>query len=112
MRAIPHARPLATATLAVSAALLVVPATASADDTLADQLHRLRNCESSNNYRANTGNGYYGAYQFSQSTWRSLGYPNRPDQNAVKTQDNAAIKLHSSQGWKPWPACARQEHLH
>ena len=27
-------------------------------------------CESSGNWAANTGNGYYGGLQFSQSTWR------------------------------------------
>jgi hypothetical protein len=99
---------------ALTTTLLVVPVTAASasDDSLSDQMARLRQCESSSNYRANTGNGYYGAYQFSRSTWRSLGYPNRPDQNAGKTQDNAVVKLHSSQGWRPWPACARKEHLH
>ena len=99
---------------AVTATLLVVPVTAASatGDTMADQLARLRRCESNSNYRANTGNGYYGAYQFSQSTWRSLGYPNRPHQNAGKTQDDAVVKLHRSQGWRPWPACARKEHLH
>ncbi len=29
----------------------------------------LRECESGGNYGINTGNGYFGAYQFSQSTW-------------------------------------------
>ena len=98
----------------LTAALLVVPATAAtaSGDSMSDQMARLRSCESSSNYRANTGNGYYGAYQFSQSTWRSLGYPNRPDQNAGKTQDDAVVKLHSSHGWRPWPACARKENLH
>ena len=110
MPAIKHVLSLA----AFTATLLAVPATSAsaADDSMSDQMARLRRCESSSNYRANTGNGYYGAYQFSQSTWRSLGYPNRPDQNAVKTQDDAVVKLHSSQGWKPWPSCARSEHLH
>ncbi|OGL26216.1 hypothetical protein A3E49_03055 [Candidatus Saccharibacteria bacterium RIFCSPHIGHO2_12_FULL_49_19] len=41
-------------------------------DTLESWLYKLRMCESHGNYQANTGNGYYGAYQFSASTWNSL----------------------------------------
>jgi hypothetical protein len=81
-------------------------------DSFADQMHRLRVCESSNNYRANTGNGYYGAYQYAPATWTHLGYAGRPDQASYKTQDAATTKLHSRQGWKPWPGCAKREHLH
>src|SRR5579863_4891236 len=33
----------------------------------------LRQCESNANYRADTGNGYYGAYQFSISSWIAVG---------------------------------------
>ena len=35
----------------------------------------LRQCESGGNYADNTGNGYYGAYQFSLATWHGLGFP-------------------------------------
>ena len=30
-------------------------------------------CESGGNWSANTGNGYYGGLQFSQSTWEAYG---------------------------------------
>ena len=33
----------------------------------------LRSCESHGNYQVNTGNGFYGAYQFDLGTWRSMG---------------------------------------
>jgi hypothetical protein len=98
----------------VAALVAVLAPTAQAaagTDTLADQMHRLRVCESSNNYRANTGNGYYGAYQYSPGTWRNLGYSGRPDKATAKTQDEATTKLHSRQGWRPWPGCAQREHL-
>ena len=49
-----------------------LPASAGTD-TLADQLDRLRVCQSSNNYRAATGNGYFGAYQYAPQTWRNPG---------------------------------------
>jgi hypothetical protein len=67
---------------------------------------QLRECESGDNYRANTGNGFYGAYQFSQQTWSGLGYPGRPDLEPPALQDQAAIKLQAESGWAPWPACA------
>jgi hypothetical protein len=95
-------------------ALIIAPAlpAGAATDTLASQMHRLRVCESSNNYRANTGNGYFGAYQYAPGTWRKLGYSGRPDQASSETQDAATTKLHSREGWRPWPGCARREHLH
>jgi resuscitation-promoting factor RpfA len=75
------------------------------------ELHRLRMCESGNNYHLNTGNGYYGAYQFSSGTWRGLGFRGRADQARSVTQNRAAMKLHSESGWRAWPSCARAEHL-
>ena len=67
---------------------------------------QLRECESGDNYRANTGNGFYGAYQFSQQTWNNLGYPGRPDLESPAMQDAAAVKLEAQAGWGQWPACA------
>jgi hypothetical protein len=66
----------------------------------------LRECESSDNYRANTGNGFFGAYQFSQQTWSDLGYPGRPDLEPPAMQDQAAMRLQAQSGWASWPACA------
>jgi Transglycosylase-like domain len=67
---------------------------------------QLRECESGDNYRANTGNGFYGAYQFSAQTWSNLGYPGRPDLEPPGMQDAAAMKLQAEAGWGQWPACA------
>ena len=66
----------------------------------------LRECESGNNYQADTGNGYYGAYQFSASTWSDLGYPGRPDLEPYWMQDAAAQRLETAQGWAQWPSCS------
>lgn len=60
-------------------------------------LYKLRMCESHGNYQTNTGNGYYGAYQFSQSTWdrvarQRLGIPyERADLAPPEVQDQAII---------------------
>ena len=63
-------------------------------------------CESSGNYATNTGNGYYGAYQFNLATWRGLGYTGLPSNAAPAVQDQAAQKLYDQRGWQPWPACS------
>jgi hypothetical protein len=78
---------------------------------LKQEFYRLRVCESSDNYRDNTGNGYYGAYQFAQTTWTNLGMSGRPDQAAPAVQDHAAYTLYKRSGWGPWPACSQREHL-
>jgi hypothetical protein len=75
------------------------------------KLRRLRECESGGRYHINTGNGYYGAYQFAASTWHGLGYHGLPSKATASKQDAAAKKLHASQGWHPWPVCSKKEHL-
>jgi hypothetical protein len=77
-------------------------APAGADDVWA----RLRRCEAGGDYTRNSGNGYYGAYQFSAATWRSLGYPGLPHQAPPAVQDEAAQKLQRRSGWGQWPACS------
>jgi Transglycosylase-like domain len=66
----------------------------------------LRLCESNNNYREDTGNGYYGAYQFAASTWWALGYPGLPSEANGALQNAAAAKLQNLVGWSAWPVCA------
>ena len=50
---------------------------------------KLRTCESHGDYTENTGNGYYGAYQFSVTTWQSLGYTGMPHKASPAQQDEA-----------------------
>jgi hypothetical protein len=68
----------------------------------------LRRCESGGRYNINTGNGFYGAYQFVPSTWRGLGYAGMPHQAPPHVQDEAAQKLQARSGWGQWPACTRK----
>lgn len=93
-------------TMAPSPAPVVAPTAGSADGGAGGVWLQLRQCESSDDYQADTGNGFYGAYQFSQQTWSGLGYPGRPDQEPPAMQDEAAMKLQSESGWGNWPACA------
>ncbi len=64
-----------------------------ASSNLATWLLKLRQCESGGNYQDNTGNGYYGAYQFSPGTWNSLGtgYA-RADLAPPAVQDQAIVR--------------------
>jgi resuscitation-promoting factor RpfB len=69
---------------------------------------QLRACESGGRYTTNSGNGFYGAYQFHPKTWRSLGYPGLPHQAPPEMQDEAARKLQARSGWGQWPVCSRR----
>jgi hypothetical protein len=69
---------------------------------------RLRSCESGGRYTTNTGNGFFGAYQFHPRTWRNLGYPGLPHQAPPEIQDEAARKLQARSGWGQWPVCSRR----
>jgi hypothetical protein len=89
----------------------------------ADDWNRLRMCESGNNYAINTGNGYYGAYQFSIGTWDWMAISTGsglagvlPSDATPAQQDAAALALWryydawaGHNGWDPWPWCA--DHL-
>jgi hypothetical protein len=68
----------------------------------------LRACESGGRYNINSGNGFYGAYQFHPKTWRNLGYPGLPHQASPEMQDEAARKLQARSGWGQWPVCSRR----
>jgi hypothetical protein len=69
---------------------------------------RLRHCESGGRYDIDTGNGFYGAYQFVPRTWRSLGYPGLPHEAPPEMQDEAARRLQARSGWGQWPVCSRR----
>ncbi len=92
-------------TLAAATLSLVTAGTASADPS-ANAWYQLRMCESSNRYDINTGNGYYGAYQFDLSTWRSVGGSGYPDQASKSEQDYRALILYRMRGWEPWTCAA------
>lgn len=66
-------------------------------------LERIRMRESGGNYAINTGNGYYGAYQFSLSTWRGVGGAGLPSEASPAEQDMRAQMLYDRRGCSPWP---------
>ena len=67
-------------------------------------------CESGGNWSINTGNGYYGGLQFSQSTWAAYGgtaYAPRADLATQGQQIAIAEKVLAGQGAGAWPVCGR-----
>jgi len=99
------ARAVLVLATAVAATVTLLPRQAATADPSAHTWHRLRMCESSNNYATDTGNGYYGAYQFDLPTWRSVGGSGSPSQASKAEQDARALMLYRQRGWQPW-TCA------
>ncbi|QNK81421.1 transglycosylase family protein [Nakamurella sp. PAMC28650] len=96
---------LGTTIAALFAGITVfVTSSASADPSASDWAS-LRQCESSGNYSIDTGNGYYGAYQFDLSTWQSVGGSGSPANAGPTEQDYRALYLYRMRGWSPW-TCA------
>lgn len=65
-------------------------------------------CESGGDWRADTGNGYYGGLQFRQSTWEEHGgrdHAPRADLATREQQIQVAEKVLGTQGWGAWPHC-------
>src|SRR5947209_9150528 len=65
-------------------------------------------CESGGNWAINSGNGYYGGLQFSQSTWAGYGggaYASRADLATPSQQIAVAEKVLQGQGRGAWPVC-------
>lgn len=61
-----------------------------------------RQIESGGNYATNTGNGYYGAYQFTLGTWQSVGGTGNPAAASPAEQDARASALYARSGNAPW----------
>lgn len=68
-------------------------------------LAAIRSCESGGDYSINTGNGFYGAYQFTLSTWQSVGGSGYPHEASPREQDERAARLYREAGASPWPVC-------
>jgi resuscitation-promoting factor RpfA len=84
------------------------PSSANAQEARWDKLAQ---CESTQNWDANTGNGYKGGLQFNDATWRAYGgrqYAPTADQASREQQIAVAKKVQSEQGWHAWPGCSNK----
>jgi LysM repeat protein len=79
-----------------------------------DTWNKVAACESTNNWNINTGNGYYGGLQFTQSTWEAYGgtrYAPRADLATKDQQIAVAEKVLDGQGPGAWPVCSERAGL-
>lgn len=95
-----------TAALAAFAVAGGAVAVAAVPASAASTWDKLAQCESSGNWSINTGNGYQGGLQFSQSTWKAYGGTGQASQASKAEQIRVATKVQQSQGWGAWPACS------
>lgn len=93
---------------AVGTASAAEAAPAAAQDSTWD---RIAACESSGDWSTDTGNGYRGGLQFTDSTWSSFGggqFADKADEATRSEQISVARKVQSEQGWKAWPVCSKK----
>jgi len=99
----------AVATAAIAGAAIAVPV-AMAGTASADSVNwtAIANCESSGDWAANTGNGFYGGLQFTESTWLAYGggsYAQYAYQASESQQIAVAENVLAGQGIGAWPVC-------
>lgn len=66
----------------------------------------IANHESGGNPSTNSGNGYYGMYQDTQSSWVAgggLAYAPRADMASAAAQTAVNQRIQAQQGWAAWP---------
>ncbi|SED23009.1 transglycosylase family protein [Streptomyces sp. TLI_105] len=88
------------------AAPLMTAGTASAATSA--EWDAVAQCESGGNWAINTGNGFYGGLQFTNSTWAAFGgtaYAPRADLASKSQQIAVAEKVLAGQGKGAWPSC-------
>jgi nucleoid-associated protein YgaU len=99
----------AVATAAIAGAAVAVPvlmATSASADSV--NWTAIANCESSGNWAADTGNGFYGGLQFTQSTWDAYGgdqYAASANLASESQQIAVAEQVLAGQGIGAWPVC-------
>ncbi|AJF68476.1 transglycosylase family protein [Streptomyces vietnamensis] len=79
-----------------------------------DVWEKVASCESSSSWHVNTGNGYFGGLQFSQSTWERYGgthYAPRADLASKDQQIAIAERVLKGQGPGAWPSCGSRAGL-
>ncbi|MFE0511458.1 transglycosylase family protein [Streptomyces sp. NPDC058964] len=101
----------ASLTVTAGGAGMAIPlvAAGTADAADAATWNKVAACESSGNWSINTGNGYYGGLQFTQSTWEAYGgarYAPRADLATRDQQIAVGEKVLDGQGPHAWPVCS------
>ncbi|WP_328302646.1 transglycosylase family protein [Actinomycetospora sp. NBC_00405] len=111
-------RPLLKAGVVAAAAVtgpLAITGTAMAAPSVSPESNatwdRLAMCESTQNWEADTGNGFKGGLQFTESTWSEFGgerFASTPVDASREEQIRVAKKVQDEQGWNAWPTCSEK----
>jgi murein DD-endopeptidase MepM/ murein hydrolase activator NlpD len=111
-------RRITIATLAVTTggAGIVMPLIGASGASAAsvDTWDKVAACESTGNWSINSGNGFYGGLQFTESTWSSFGgteFAPRADLATKDQQIAIAEKVLEGQGPGAWPVCSGEAGL-
>jgi hypothetical protein len=75
--------------------------------TASPTMQAIAECESGGDPATDTGNGFYGKYQFDLQTWQAMGGTGNPAQASEAEQDRRAAALYARSGPSPWPVCGR-----
>jgi hypothetical protein len=78
-----------------------------AASTASPALEAIAACESGGNPQTDTGNGFYGKYQFTLDTWQAIGGAGNPAQASEAEQDRRAAALLAQAGAGQWPVCGQ-----
>jgi hypothetical protein len=73
--------------------------------TASPTMEAIAQCESGGNPTTDTGNGFYGKYQFTLETWQAVGGTGNPARASEAEQDRRAATLYARAGASPWPVC-------
>ncbi|MFD4366375.1 transglycosylase family protein [Rhodococcus sp. NPDC058521] len=94
-------------TLALAGAVVAVPLGVSAGtaNAASGDWDAVAQCESGGDWSTNTGNGYYGGLQFSQSTWEANGGTGSAADASREQQIAVAENVLATQGPGAWPVC-------
>ncbi|RDI68845.1 transglycosylase family protein [Nocardia pseudobrasiliensis] len=94
--------------VAVTGALVAVPfALSNTASAASHDWDGVAQCESGGNWHINTGNGYEGGLQFTQSTWRANGGSGSPANASKEEQIRVAENVLATQGVGAWPVCGQ-----
>ena len=64
--------------------------------------------ESGGNPASNSGNGFYGAFQFTLASWQAVGGPpGLPSNYPLSVQLHYAEVLQAQSGWGNWPVTSQ-----
>lgn len=101
---------VAGAVVGTPIAMAVAPAQAASDNVW----DKVAQCESTGNWSINSGNGFYGGLQFTQSTWQAYGggaFASSPNQASREQQIQVAERVLAGQGAGAWPVCSQKAGL-